>query len=233
MAASEKDKDFRHVYKIREHTVQFLDTRNILNIEEGKCVYFGSKTLLQGLVDFKVKCGFKAGNTYPVDFILLQGHSLKAVGHYISKLFEMNKSMFIIFDMGYEFVEHLTTTAIVDFADQISDFAKVYGHKMIFASMTIVPSQQGLQDEVLKINQAYNELNLKNGFTPHYGVRSVMKYHKASKSYKIRPSLWKEWNNNVGFGQSLDLKGIEIYTNYQKGYFEKGFGGTDKINNIV
>ena len=118
--------------------------------------------------------------------------------------------MLIIFDLGYELIEHYATTAIVAFADQLSDLAGVFGHKLVLATMTIVPHLQGLQEKILEINKVFNEMNLKNGYTPHYGVRSVMKFHKKSQSYKIRPSLWKEWNNNSGYGQALDTKGFEI-----------------------
>ena len=106
------------------------------------------------------------------------------------------------------------------------------GHKLVLASMTVVPNLQALQEKILEVNKAFNEINLKNGFTPHFGVRSVMKYHKASGSYKIRPSLWLEWNNNEGFGSEMNQKAQISYLGYQRGYFLKGFEGTEKLGDI-
>lgn len=188
--------------KRRDDFLHFLDARSSDFAE--KRVYIGSMMFLknfENLARNQAKCFL----TQPTEYLLLKGHSLKIIGHYTTKLMEISeKPMKIILDIGYELIEHLSTTAIVAFADHIAEFASVYGHKLVLATMTIVPSLQGLQSKFLEVNKAFNEINLKNNFTPHYGVRSVMKYNKPTKNFKIRTSLWEEWKNNVGFGQTLD-----------------------------
>ena len=97
--------------------------------------------------------------------------------------------------------------------------------------MTILPDLQGLEDKIIEVNAKFNKINIENGLTPHYGIRSVMKFHKGSGSFKIR-TLWKEWNSNQGYGSTLTMKGLGIYIKYQENYFLKGFNEASKLGEL-
>ena len=220
--------------------VDFTRAEGFLFVKDGrqeqakKHVYIGNFKLFGGLENDDVFLKFY--DETAADIVLVSDQDIGELGRHIVKHVEDGKSdsvsKFIILDVGYNLIEQLATTAIVAFAEHVSAYADVLGHKLVLASMTVVPYLQGLQEKMLEVNKAFNEINIKNGFTPHYGVRSVMKYHKASGSYKIRPSLWLEWNKNVGFGQEMTQKAQIAYLSYQKGYFLKGFGGTEKAGDI-
>ena len=193
-------------------------------------LFFGSSSLLKQ-VDFT-----KLETDVPVDFVLAAGSSrevwTRIVVAGMNYYQQEGRKVNIIFDVGYELVEELTPFEIREFGGLLKAYVEVAGHKLALATMTIVPDLQKLQDNILEINKEFNRWNISMELTPHYGVRSVMKYHKKSGSYKIRPSVWEEWKNNASFGRSLTKEGAITYIKYQIGYFRRGFEGTDREANI-
>ena len=145
----------------------------------------------------------------------------------VDQITNSSQTKHIIFDIGYELIKQHSTTAIVRFADLLSQFCDLKGHKLALASMTVVPELQHIENKILNVNKGFNSINLNYKLTPHFGVRSVMKFHKGSGSYKIRPSVWQEWRDNVGYGSTLTKEGLVTYIRYQLGYFNRGFEGTE------
>ena len=204
---------------------QVLDSRE--NAAGVRNVYIGSSTLL------KIRSSAVMGmHDIPVSYILASKKEKKFwTGLLIDNINEGTETHFIL-DIGYELIKQNSVAEIVDFAEHMVSLCDAKNQKMVLATMTIMPELQSYQKKILQINEKFNEINIANNFTPHYGIRSVMKFHKKTGSYKIRPLLWEEWKDNSGYGHTLTSKGGEIYIQYQVGYFKKGFAGTEREGNI-
>lgn len=189
-----------------------------------KNLYIGSSSILTDLSEAGIQLDVAT------DFLLATGGDRHFWTEIIVKQVDIAgpKPLHIILDVGYELIGKHSATEIVEFASFVSEFCDCKGHKLALSTMTIVPDQQALKEKILEVNKGFNEINMQRKLTPHYGIRSVMKFHKSSGSYKIRPSLWQEWKDNVGYGSSLARDGMLIYIRYQKGYFQRGFEGTNR-----
>ena len=190
-----------------------------------KNIYIGSSTLL------------KTGSSgvmhdIPVSYILASRKEKKFWTSLLIDNINEGTEIHFILDIGYELIKQHSTTEIVDFAEHMVSLCDAKNQKMVLATMTIMPELQKYQRKILDINEKFNEINISNKYTPHYGIRSVMKFHKKTSSYKIRPHLWQEWKDNSSFGHTLTNKGGDIYIQYQVGYFKRGFGGTEREGNL-
>ena len=192
-----------------------------------KCLYIGSSELCGDVEEIRVRS--EVAN----DFLLATGDDLLFWAEILVDQVEKSSlKLHIILDMGYELILQHLPTAIVQFAELMAGFCDMKGHKLALATMTIIPELQHLKEKILEVNKGFNEVNARYKLTPHFGVRSVMKFHKGSGTYKIRPSVWKEWRDNVGYGRTLIKEGVVTYIRYQKGYFRGGFEGTSREGDL-
>jgi hypothetical protein len=192
-----------------------------------KCLYIGSSELCGDVEEIRVR------SDVANDFLLATGDDLLFWAEIlVDQIEKATSQLYIILDIGYELILQHLPTAIVQFADLMAGFCDMKGYKLVLATMTIIPELQHLKEKILEVNKEFNEVNVTYKLTPHYGVRSVMKFHKGSGTYKIRPSVWKEWRDNVGYGRTLIKEGIVTYVRYQKGYFRGGFEGTSREGDL-
>ena len=213
------------IYNSKTGVLYVQDSRT--RDEQVKNLYIGSSNIFTDIEETRVRLDVAT------DYLLASGGDrLFWAEILVDQINKSTQTLHIILDIGYELVEQHSTTAIVRFADLLSQFCNLKDHKLALASMTVVPELQHIQEKILEINKGFNTINLNHKLTPHFGVRSVMKFHKGSGSYKIRPSVWQEWKDNVGYGSTLTIEGVITYIRYHKGYFLRGFDGTEREGDL-
>ena len=160
----------------------------------------------------------------PMDYICVEGGKLEDLIFYIEESVVNAvvplRITGIIWQIAIHDISLTRAHAVISYLENfMQDFPD---HQLALPTCQFAPELHESFDKIARLNIMLDDYNTRQGFTKY-------SLHKSTiPSFKVKPSLWKEFNEGKGLGRTIEDK--SKYTSFIQKFHKYGFRKEGQLN---